>query len=85
MTHMKINLQPLTWKKISTFFEEFGITDSEYKRQWTENNIYPIVSNYLWQADTQQNRDLMNEDVSKFVDTKLLPVLRDKRLKDILG
>lgn len=78
-----INLDPTTWNKISQFFEEFGIYEDNQK-EWIENNIHPIVSNYLYLIDNQQNRDAMNSDINKFIDTKLLPVIRDKKLKQLL-
>jgi hypothetical protein len=78
-----INLQPKTWKKLSQFFEEFGIYEDNQK-EWIEKNIYPIVSNYLYLIDNQQNRDAMNEDINQFIDTKLIPVIRDKKLTHLL-
>ena len=81
----QINLQEKIWDKISQFFEEFGIYDPNTQKEWVENNIYPIVSNYLYLIDNQQNRDAMNEDINKFIDTKLIPVIRDKKLNSLLN
>lgn len=80
-----INLKPTTWEKLSQFFEEFGIYDPNTQKEWVENNIYPIVSNYLYLIDNQQNRDAMNSDINQFIDTKLLPVIRDKKLDQLLN
>jgi hypothetical protein len=79
-----INLDPTICVKISQFFKEFGIYDPNNKIEWLEKNIHPIIINYLYRIDNQQNRDAMNEDINKFIDTKLLPVIRDKKLKQLL-
>jgi hypothetical protein len=76
-----INLDPTICVKISQFFKEY---DPNNQIEWLEKNIHPIIINYLYRIDNQQNRDAMNSDINKFIDTKLLPVIRDKKLKQLL-
>ena len=80
-----IKLNPTTWEKLSQFFKEFGIYDRNTQIEWIEKNIHPIVSNYLYLIDNQQNRDAMNNDINKFIDTKLLPYIRDKKINQLLN
>jgi hypothetical protein len=80
-----INLQEKTWEKISQFFKEFEIYEPNTQIEWIEKNIHPIVNNYIYHIDNQQNRDAMNSDINQFIDTKLLPVIRDNKLHKLLN
>jgi hypothetical protein len=46
-------------------------------------DISEIVARYVWEYNTQQTRDQMNNDINEYLDKCLMPFIREERLKEL--